>query len=827
MRGLFLKEVGMWALLPPIFFVSFAAIGWQLALMRCLLISRYHHFSFLVISCALLGFGAGGVVLSLGEAGFRRHSGQILRWGLVCLGLGLPICFRLGELLPLNVYFAPNTVLSSVGWWCAFWAIHSVPFLLAGILIGGALTIAGADAHRVYAVNLLGSAVGALGLVYLMEYLPANALVVPVSAAVLLSGFFLCGSMRTSQDRTYAACVSVSCLGLAAAWLMGPEQVFPLHIDQYKPLAHVLTLESQGSANKVVTLHGPRGRLDLYASPSFHTMLSLSPLEKPPPMRMLLRDGFEIGSILSIGTVEQARFLENTLAALPYKLMQPKRVLVLGATADQYIWLARLSSAESILLVQPDRQVIDVLRTFGTPVLDDQRVRVKVSEPRAYLDTTTETFDLIHLAALEGFLAGSGGIGSLREDYLSTVEGFGRCLEVLNDRGLVSVVRGIQEPERDNIKIAATWIAALEARGVDRPGDCMLIGRDELAVSTMVSRSLLGQDLAARFRAVTRDASWEAEWFPGVKPEQTNRVHVLPGPPGRTVSWYHQAMEALLSPQRQDFLHSWIARVEPATDDKPFFYDFFRWAAIERLREAFGPMWATRSEMGFLVLLLSAGLTLVFAAVLVPAPILLFRPAKPHGRVGLRVCVAIYFGLLGTGFMFVEMGLISLFTRFLGDPVLAAALVVAGLLLCAGLGSMVQPVVTLRVPRGACGVALAVGLTIGLYAVTLPGVFKVTGMLPGVWKNALGLVMLAPLAFLMGVPFPWGLSVLHRIAAPAVPLAWAVNGFASVVSASVAVVVAMSWGFRALLGIAAAVYGLAGVVSLLLARADHRLRHNL
>jgi hypothetical protein len=814
----------MRALLAPIFFISFTAIGWQLALMRCLLVSRYHHFSFLVISCALLGFGAGGVVLSLGASWFTQHSRQIIRWGVLCFGLCVPLCFRLGELLPLNVYFAPHTVVSAIGWWGVFWLIHGIPFLLAGILIGGALMVAGPDAHRVYAWNLVGSAAGALGMVFLMDHLPANVLMVPVAAAVLLSGLWLGEGFRTPQDRLYAASLALGLLGMGLIWVFGAERLFPLHIDQYKPLAQVHRLECQGSATRLATFHSARGRLDLYTSPTFHTMLSLSPSEMPPRMHMLLRDGFEIGSILSIEKIERARFLHGTLAALPYKLIQPGRVLILGETGGHHIWLARMSQAESIVVVQPDRNIIEALRRYGSSVLDDPRIHVITSEPRAYLDTAPETFDVVHLAALEGFLAGTAGIGGLREDYLATVEGFRKCLDVLTDRGLVSIVRGIQEPERDNIKIAATWIESLEQRSVNRPGDHLLVARDELAVSTLASKAPLRSEVIEEFRAAARNMSWETEWFPGIEPEETNRIHVLPGPPSSAVSWYYHAMVALLSSGREDFFRNWIAHIRPATDDRPFFSDFFRTSSIGRLREAFGPMWATRSEMGFLVLVWSTGMTLAFAVVLLLAPLLLFGRGRAKGTGPIRFCVVTYFGLLGTGFMCVEMSLIQLFTRFLGDPVLAAALVVAGLLFCAGLGSMVQPRVTRAMPLGAFGVAVAVALAIVLYAKGLPRLFESGAMLAGTWKNAVGLVVLAPLAALMGMLFPWGLSTLQREAAPAIPLAWAVNGFASVVSASVAVVLAMTLGFSALLGCAAAAYGLAGVGSLLLAQVSWESR---
>ena len=187
---------------PAVFFISFAAIGWQLGLMRCLLIARYHHFSFLVISCALLGFGAGGAVLSLGSSWFEKHQEQVFRWGTVGFALSLPICFRLGEDLPLNVYFPPALLIPTLGWWVAFWIIHCIPFLLAGLLIGLALMSAGKEAHRIYAVNLVGSAAGALGGILLLAYVPANGVVIPMGLLVLLSGMFLIprGNRGTEMD---------------------------------------------------------------------------------------------------------------------------------------------------------------------------------------------------------------------------------------------------------------------------------------------------------------------------------------------------------------------------------------------------------------------------------------------------------------------------------------------------------------------------------------------------------------------------------------------------------------------------------------------------
>jgi len=797
-----------------VFFVSAAVIGWQLALMRCLLISKYHHFSFLVISCALLGFGGGGALLALGQRWFERRRDAMFRWGTLSFGISLPICFRLGEQLPLDVYFAPVAVVQTMGWWSAFWLIHSLPFLVAGTLIGLALMAGGENAHKIYAYNLAGSAFGALAGIGLMSIMPANAIVAPIAASVVLSSIFLIPSEAFRRRRVFLASVATSLVLLSATMFAGPARCFPLNVDQFKALSHVRRLEQQGDAKQIFVRDGPRGRIEVFSSPHFHTLLSLASVTAPPRMDLMLRDGFEIGSMLWISSVEQSRFLGETLAALPYQLIRPKRALILGATGGSYVWLARQSGADSIYVVQGDKNIVDALEKHKSRVLDDPRIQVVVTEPRAFLDNTSMKFDIINLEALEGFSPGSSGIGGLREDYLATVEGFERALNLLTDAGMATSIRGIQDPPRDNIKIAAMWIEALERNGVKEPSRHFLMARDELGFTTIVGKRPYAGDTIDKFRKACREMSWETEWFPGIKPEQTNTTHILSGPAGTTISWHHHAMSELLSPRREDFFRQWISYVRPATDDSPFFYDFFKWRSISKLREAFGPVWPARAEMGFLVLIFSAGLTFVGAALLLPGPIWLLRRQEKDSSGVLIIFIIIFFSALGAGFMFIEMSFIQMFTRFLGDPVIAAAVVVGGLLFFAGAGSMASPFLMRRLRRGLLIGPISVSFTIILCMELLPRLFGVASFLPPLPKAGLGLLLLAPLAFLMGIPFPSGISALQARLRAGVPLAWAVNGFTSVISASGAVLLAMTIGFRSLLLLAALAYIGAGAVAL-------------
>ena len=810
-------------LLPAVFLISAAVIGWQLALMRCLLISRYQHFSFLVISCALLGFGAGGVLLALRRKWFELHYHSIFPWGILLFGILLPICFWLGEQFPLNVYFAPVAILPTIGWWCIFWLVHSIPFLSAGTLIGLALMAGGKDAHQIYASNLAGSAVGAIVGIGFLVVMPANTIVVPIALSVVLSSLFGMPMIALNYRRIFLFSVGICLVLFGAIMFTGSAGFFSLNVDQFKALSHVRRLEKQGDAQEIFRRDGPRGTIEVFSSPSFHTLLSLGSVAAPPHMDLILRDGFEIGSILSINSIDQAGFLQKTLAAMPYKLIRPKRVLILGETGGNYVWLARQSGAESIYVIQGDKNILEALERHKNHVLDDPRLRSIVREPRAFLDNATTTFDIIHLAALEGFSPGSGGIGGLREDYLATVEGFGRCLDLLTDSGVATVTRGIEDPARDNIKIAAMWIEALESKGVKDAGRHFLMARDELGFSTLVGKRPYQSDTVEKFSNACREMSWDTEWFPGIKPEWTNKTHVLAGPANTSISWYYHAMTQLLSSEREQFFREWIAYVRPATDDSPFFYDFFRLQSISKLRDAFGPVWPARAEMGFIVLLFSACLTLTVAALLLPGPIWLLRREEKSSPLIWIIFVIVFFFALGTGFMFIEMSFIQMFTRFMGDPVLAAALVLGALLSFAGVGSIGSSFFSKKLGRGSLTGPFLVSLGIIIYMELLPRLFEAAAWLPSMAKTGLGLVCLAPLACLMGIPFPLGIRALQNRIPAAMPLAWAVNGFASVISASGAVLLAMTIGFRSLLILAASAYFIAGGITLVLGRIHHAM----
>lgn len=167
----------------------------------------------------------------------------------------------------------------------------------------------------------------------------------------------------------------------------------------------------------------------------------------------------------------------------------------------------------------------------------------------------------------------------------------------------------------------------------------------------------------------------------------------------------------------------------------------------------------------------------------------------------------LYFALLGLGFLFVEIPLLQRFILYLGQPAYAFAAVTSTLLVAAGIGS---GCLSSRLPLRL--VLLLITLLVISYPFLLPPLFDATLRFPFAGRVAITAVALFPLGILLGIPFPGGLRLVAQESPGLIPWLWAVNGCASVISAVLAAMVALTWGFSVVLWSAALAYGLAGLV---------------
>ena len=791
-------------LLPATLLVSAAAIGYEILLMRVLSIVQWHHFAWMIISLALLGYGASGTFIALLRSRLEPWFEKAFAASALLFSISMIGCFVLAQRVPFNaleIVWDHGQFLNLSLVYLAFF----IPFFFAACCIGLAFTCRGSESSRIYFFDLVGAGLGAMLVIALLF------VVSPQTALVLLVLLPLLGSVlvaRATNARRPFAIVQLAWLLLLAVG--APQALLDLRISEYKGLSQALQVVDSRILSQASS---PLGLVTVVDSPTVPVRhapgLSFATRHIPPEQLAVFTDADGISAITRYdGDPASVAYLGDMTAALPFALLEAPSVLVLGAGTGSDVLMALHHGASRIDAVELDPRMTELVTEtyadFAGHIYDDPRVTVITAEARGFVARHEGRYDLIQIGLLDSFGASGAGVQALNESYLYTVEALGEYLQDLAPGGLLAITRWMKLPPRDSIKLIATTIEALRRAGIGDPGQRVVVIRSWNTSTLLVKNGEFTAGEIERIRAFSASRSFDTAWFPGMQAGDANRYNRLQAP------YVYQAAVALLGDDAGEFTERYKFDIEPATDNRPYFFHFFRWRTLPEvlaLRTAGG---AGLIEWGYLVLVATLLQAAALGLVLILVPLALARHAWPAGA-GRNF--GVYFLLLGFAFLFVEMAFIQKFILFLSNPLYSVAVVLSGFLLFAGLGSAASERLAIRLPRpGVSPVTVAVAAIAVLalaYVFVLPAVFARFIGLPDAARIALSLLLIAPLAFFMGMPFPLGLARLAEQAPGFVPWAWGINGFASVVSAVLATLLAIEFGFNAVILLALVLYAIA------------------
>jgi hypothetical protein len=408
----------------------------------------------------------------------------------------------------------------------------------------------------------------------------------------------------------------------------------------------------------------------------------------------------------------------------------------------------------------------------------------------------------IQLPLLDSFATSSAGLTSLNESYLYTVEALSAFIEQLNPGGYLAISRWISLPPRDTLKLFATAVAALEQAGVSDPGSRLILIRGWQTSTLLIKNGRVSANEVEAVRQFAVQRAFDVCWFPGIRAEEINRFNLLNQP------YFYMAAHALLGPQREQFLERYKFNLTPASDDRPYFFQFFKWSTLPELLELSSHGGMPLLEWGYLVLLATLVQAVLASVVLILLPLVVLHRRQVQKVAYQKGAVLIYFGAIGLAFLFIEMAFIQRFILFLHHPLYATAVVLTGFLIFAGLGSAFarRRAQANQHRRGICLAVLGIIVVSLFYLFTLEPLFNLLMAWPFWAKIIATLVLIMPLAFSMGQPFPLALDCLGRDAPELIPWAWCVNGCASVISAVLATLLAIQFGFSVVIQIALLLY---------------------
>ena len=788
--------------------VSVSVIAFQIVIMQKLSVMQWHHFAYMVISMAMLGFGAAGTLLSLVREAFERRYSVVLPTLLLLTGASMAAAARIASGVAnfdtYLLFFDPAQIVLLI----LSYLIFSLPFFSAGLAITLAFMCEVRRVDRLYFANLLGSGLGAVLILALLSAVPLEYLgpllgLFPIAAAVIARPPFVVRVGVARMATGAAILVLVASLLIVLTGFLFPVS---LPTSQYKDISAALQLPD---ARVVHRTDGPHGRVEVVRSPAQRIAVgqSLHYRQEPPVRDVMFVNGDYYGTLLGYDPAADEHLLDATTQALPYALRSAERVLVMNAATGTAVSHALARDARRVAAVEPNRQANALLRDIHPEWIDglflDSRVALHDESPRTYLSREQQAqYDLIVTPVLGAF-GGETGVGSLTERYDLTREAFELMWRRLAPDGLVATTVWVDSPARSLPRVLATWRTVLDEfgvdDGVDEPLRHIAAVRSWATVTVAVSRSPFSSAEIASLRRFSHELGFDPLLMPGITRAERERYNVLAD------SSLFDLVDAVAAGDLEAVDRSYLFDVLPVSDDRPYFSRFLRLATLPEVADVYGTTTVPYLELGTVL----AGVTLVQ---IVAAAILLV--VAPLSRVGWKAnrrgWTLLTFAGLGIGFMFFEIVLIQHLVLYLGQPVYATAAVLAVLLVASGTGSLLSRRYT-AIPGVMSRVGALCAIVLAVYAVGLMPVVRSTVAWPLAAKLPIVLVLLSAPALLMGMMFPLGLNTLARSDRSHIPWACAIDSAFSVSATAIATIVSIGGGYRLVLALAAGAYLLAAL----------------
>jgi spermidine synthase len=772
--------------------ISAAALAYEVLLMRLFSIIQWHHFAYMIISLALLGYGASGTFLALAGTSLLRRFERTYWLCLVLFGLSAVACGLLAQRIPFNAeevlwdWQQPVRLL-------ALYLLLSLPFFFAASGIALALSRYGNVVSRIYAADLLGAGAGSLGIVLLLFGVFPDTALKYIGALGLFAAFIATRELRMREHRwpVLALMGALLLLTLPEAWLA-------LQISPYKGLPQMLRVSK---ARIIEERSSPLGLLTVVDSPLIPLRhapgLSLYANTPIPEQLGLFTDADNMTAINHNPGQQPLVYLDWLTSSLPYYLAKPRHVLVLGAGGGAEVQQALNHDVAQVDAVELNPQVIEIVRNdfarYAGRLYQRPEVSVHIADARGFIRNSHEHYDLIQISLLDAFGASSAGLYALNENYLYTIEALRDYLQRLAPEGYLAISRWIKLPPRDALKLYATALRVLRDNGIAAAEQRLALIRSWQTSTLLVKNSAFTAQEIKSLRTFCKARAFDVAWYPGMSEVEANHFNILEQP------FLFRAATALNGSGAGGFMARYKFNITPATDDRPYFFHFFKWEVLPEILALRGQGGLPLLEGGYLVMvatLLQAGL-ISGILILLPLALQRWRAANRGPRIR-RARVVLYFSAIGLAFLFIEIAFIQKFILFLDHPLYAVATVLTAFLVFAGVGSaMTSRFHTDSVPhsrfvaRAVAGI-IALGLS---YSFLLDPLFDSLMYLPVALRVSVSLLLIAPLAFCMGMPFPLGLAYVGARIPAFIPWAWGINGCASVVSAVMASLLAIQFGF--------------------------------
>jgi spermidine synthase len=756
----------------------------ELALTRIFSVVMYYHFAFLAISIALFGLSASGVFAYVFRDRLaRRPAADLLARGslvyAVCTLTALYFLVR----LRVGLNYSPRNLALML----TIYALAALPFLSGGFVITMAISRLSSRINAVYAADLAGAAGGCLVLIPLLNRLGAPGVVLvavflAVTAAVLFAA-------PAGRPRYLAAGAVIAAVPLA------------LQVTGIGTFDITDTKGHQGD-RVLFSKWNSFSRIGVYERQHGDWSLSSRYTGPLPETRFMDIDSAASTPILRVDpNLSNAQYLRYELTAFAYQLKEqtPFTALVIGPGGGRDLVSALVFGASHVDAVEINPIIADdVMRTrfreYSGGIYDHPKVRVAVDDGRSFVRRSDTRYDVIQASLVDTWAATAAGAYTLTENTLYTVDAFNDYLDHLTDSGVLTITRWVF----DGLRLVSLAQAACESRGWAAAPRLAIVQNGQVA-TFMLKRTPFTAPELSTLRETANRLDFKVLYAPSGPEPASGAAGDSAADAGGEPESDNDYARLVGATDRDRFYREFPQDIRPTTDDRPFFFHTTK--LRDQFQVAFG-----RSMLfgnGLSALLTLMGISAALVVLFVVGPLALAGGARPSRWPAWLA----YFAALGGGFMLLEVAVLQRFVLLLGHPVYSLTVTLFSLLLGTGIGAAVSrrfPDTTLPRTAGFTLAAIVVIAVAFVTAVTPIIAWAIPFSRPA--RILVAVAIILPIGMVLGVPMPAGIRLLSTRSPELLTWAWGMNGAFSVVGATLAIFIAMNWGFQTTLLTSAATY---------------------
>ncbi|HLW90636.1 MAG TPA: hypothetical protein VKS78_04950, partial [Roseiarcus sp.] len=834
-----------------------AVIALQIDVMRVFSVGSWAHFGSLVVSLAMLGFGLTSAVMCVAKNWFLRNwrgaaSVALALFGPLAVGANLYV-----QQLGFNAIFLVSDPAQK---WklLQIFLVDLTPFLAGAVFLGCVFLKSNRTFGRVYFADLAGS--GLCGLIFLgamYVFRPENLIAAPLAlwlAAMTAWAFGPGGRWSLAPFAVLAA------LAFSAHFIVAPAIGWPrLAVNDYKGVAYARKFPD---SKRVYESVSPFGYIEAYSSSYLHFAPGLSDnaafnLPAVPAnayLAMYIDSDGPIGVIRDLPAKDTAyfRFLPMYY---PYVIKKDPKVFITQFGGGISTAVALRSGAKDVTVAEGNRAVLAAFHSkVFTDFTDDILSKVKVIdyEGRHFLAHTDQRFDIVDLSLADSVGLSNPGGFAIVEKFPYTREAMETYMKALADGGVLSVTLwNKEEPPKSVLKLYATMAAAAEDVDPAHIADSFFVASSYLSTATVLyKRGGFTDAEVAKLRAHTKAMSFDEIYSPGFFYDGTATDRTLDGYVAQIFSGAaggpaapvatadagdgndpngpadqaapnddqtagadngvvpatimgRLAWHSLINGEWPEIAKRYVFNARALTNDAPYFAAYVKTADLPRILDRLELL---QDEWGYLLIWATLGVACLTAFTLLAIPVAWGWRAIFSKTPG-KFLTIVYFACLGAGYIMVEVGLIAHFVMALGNATVSASVLITGMLVFSGLGSLTSERILPRMRVAMPPIFVAIGALLILYALFLNNALDAIGALPYGLRLLVSFALIAPPAFLMGFPMPTAMTTLGRLGKDHMFIwAWGVNGCFSVVGAAAAPVIATNFGLGAVIEIAGCAY---------------------